>query len=72
MGLGFLPWEKWLPPYVFGPLMCVGCGLVLMYTIGLRWWEILLLGFGAVFGALGTLVWFMTRRNIFDSSDPKA
>lgn len=69
--MGFLPWEKWLPPYVFGSLMCVGCGFFLLYYPGLRWWEIVLLGFGFVWGALGTLFWFITRRNIFDDSDPK-
>ena len=31
-GLGLLPWEKWLPPYVFGPLLCIGSILILVFV----------------------------------------
>jgi hypothetical protein len=69
--LALLPWEKWLPPYVFGPLMCVGCGCVLMFGHNLAWWEILSCGFGVLFGASGTWVWYSTGHNIFYTSVPK-
>ena len=41
--LGFLPWEKWLPPYVFGPLICVASTCVLGLERDLHWWNIVLL-----------------------------
>jgi len=69
--LGFLPWEKWLPPYVFGPLLCIGSGWVLFFSPALSWWKISLCVFGIVFGAIGTGIWFATRRNVFDASDGK-
>ena len=68
--LGLLPWEKWLPPYVFGPLMLVGETCVLVFDRPLAWWKILLLGFGALWGAVGTWIWFATGRNIFNDSVP--
>ena len=57
--LGFLPWEKWLPPYVFGPLICVASACVLGLERDLHWWNIVLLGFGIVYGAWGTWVWIL-------------
>ena len=30
--LAFLPWEKWLPPYVFGPLVCIGSICLLVFA----------------------------------------
>jgi 4-amino-4-deoxy-L-arabinose transferase-like glycosyltransferase len=69
--LALFPWEKWLPPYVFGPLMCVGCLCVLVFARDLSWWELLSCGFGVISGALGTCVWFATGRNIFWHSGPK-
>ena len=70
--LALLPWEKWLPPYVFGPLMSVGALCVLVFVRDLAWWKILSCGFGTIFGAWGTWVWFATGRNIFLYSDPKS
>jgi hypothetical protein len=69
--LGFLPWEKWLPAYVFGPFMCVGSICVLALARDLSWWKLLSAGFGIIFGALGTWIWFSTGRNIFWHSDLK-
>jgi hypothetical protein len=37
-GLGLLPWEKWLPPYVYGPLLCIGSILILVF-VPTVWWE---------------------------------
>jgi hypothetical protein len=69
--LALLPWEKWLPPYVFGPVMCVGSLCILVFARDLSWWKLLSCGLGIIFGASGTWVWFATGRNIFWSADPK-
>ena len=63
--LGFLPWEKWLPAYVFGPLLCVGAAGVLVFNRGMHWWQTPIYGVGVIFGAWGTWTWFRTGRNIF-------
>ena len=68
MGIGFLPWEKWLPPYIYGPLMCVGSMLGLYFSRPLRWWELLLLPLAALMGACATWVWFKEGRNIFNEA----
>ena len=65
--MGFLPWEKWLPPYVYGPLLCVGSIWLLIDSPG--WWALLFAPLGA-FGAWGTWVWFRNRRNVFWEADP--
>ena len=66
--MGFLPWEKWLPPYIFGPLICLGSIYALVTDTNLATWEIVVLPLAAVMGAWGTWVWFSTGRNIFDYS----
>ncbi len=63
--LGLLPWEKWLPPYVLGPLLCIGSTCIAVFDRGLHWWQGCLLGFVAVFGAVGTAMWFATGINLF-------
>ena len=63
--MGFLPWEKWLPPYVFGPLVCLGSLWILGFARNPPWWKIGLLGLGIVYSAWGTWVWMSTGRNIF-------
>lgn len=65
MILGVLPWEKWLPPYVFGPLLCMIAGAVLVFSRPLSWWELLLMPVAGIWGAWGTWVWFKTGRNVF-------
>jgi len=73
MGLGLLPWERWLPPYIFGPLLCIGSILALVFDTNLAWWEFVVFSLVAVLGAWGTWVWYSTGRNIFNSnaqSDP--
>jgi hypothetical protein len=65
MGIEFLPWEKWLPPFIYGPLMCVGSILVLCFSHPFRWWEALLLPCATLLGAWATWVWFKEGRNIF-------
>jgi hypothetical protein len=71
MGLAFLPWEKWLPPYIFGPLLCV-ISLVGVWNFkGLSLWACLLLPFAGLWGAWGTWVWFTTGRNVFADETPK-
>jgi hypothetical protein len=69
--LGLLPWEKWLPPYVFGPLICIGSICIFVFARDLSWWQILGIGFCVIYGALGTWVWLATGRNIFDLSKDK-
>jgi hypothetical protein len=67
-GLGLLPWEKWLPPYVFGPVMCVG-SIIVLVTAQTVWWERILLLGAAAYGAWGAWVWVRSRRNIFWIAD---
>ena len=67
MGGFLLPWEK-LPPYVFGPLLCIGAICVLVFARHLSWWEIVLNGCAAALGAWGTWVWLSSGQNIFDLS----
>jgi hypothetical protein len=69
--LGLLPWEDWLPPYVFGPLLCIGSILFLLFGGDLSWWQIIVFSFGAAFGGWGTWVWFSAGRNIFRLSPKK-
>jgi hypothetical protein len=69
--LGFFPWEKLFPPYIFGPLLCIGAICVLVFARGLSWWEIVLDGCAAALGAWGTWVWLSAGRNIFDLSDSR-
>jgi hypothetical protein len=69
--LGLFPWEKWLPPYVFGPLICLGSACILAFCRDLSRLELAGCAFCIVFGAWGTWAWFSARRNIFDLSDPK-
>jgi hypothetical protein len=69
--LGFLPWEKWLPPYIFGSLLCLGSICVLVFARDPSWWQMVLTGFGVVLGGWGTWVWFSAGRNIFDLSGRK-
>jgi len=69
--LGFLPWEKLFPPYVFGPLICLGSACILALDRDLRWWHIAGCVFCIIWGAWGTWVWFRSGRNIFDLAAPK-
>jgi len=69
--LGLLPWEDWLPPYIFGPLLCIGSLLCLVFADSLSWWQLVVFPFGVVFGAWGTWVWFSTGRSIFRLSPKK-
>lgn len=42
MGLAFLPWEKWLPPYVYGPAFILIALLLFFWDGPLAWWHYLL------------------------------
>jgi len=64
--LGLLPWERWLHPLIYGPLLMVISIWVMYAKTSLAWWEWLLLGGTGLFGAWGTLHWVLTRRNVFD------
>lgn len=67
--LGLLPWEKWLPPWLIGPLMVIiGIG-ALLWSQDLAWWQWLLLPMCAIYGGWGTWVWFTARRNIFNANN---
>ena len=63
--LGLFPWEKWLPPYVFGPLISIGSICIFAFARPLSWSQLLGIGFCVIYGAWGTWVWICTRRNIF-------
>lgn len=65
--MGFLPWEKWLPPYIFGPLMCIGSTASLIFSSDLAWWEYLLLSLGAAYGGFGSWAWFKHGLNVFST-----
>jgi hypothetical protein len=73
MGLGFLPWEKILPPYILGPLLCLLSLLPLLSIRNVSWLVVVLAPFTFLFGAWGTYVWFTRRENVFDitSKRPK-
>ena len=60
-----LPWEKWLPPWLFGPLLCVIAVAGLYYSEHLSWWKLILLPVVFVWGVWGTWVWLKEERNIF-------
>jgi hypothetical protein len=63
--IGLLPWEKWLPPIVFGPLMFVG-SLYLIFTVPqMAWCHYVLLSCAALFGAYATYAWLKRRENVF-------
>lgn len=70
--LGLLPWEKWLPPYVYGPLLCLGSIAVLMFSDSLTWWHWALLLSGSCLGAAVTWTWIKTGRNLFETGDEYA
>jgi protein-S-isoprenylcysteine O-methyltransferase Ste14 len=69
MGLAFLPWEKWLPPYILGPLMFFGGIFAFAFLHEPSWWQYLLMPITTGFGAWGTWVWFTTGKNIFHTED---
>ena len=64
--LGFLPWERWLHPMIYGPLMTLVSIWVLYDKASPTWWQWLLFGSTAVLGVWGTFQWVVGRRNIFD------
>jgi hypothetical protein len=70
--LGFLPWEKWLPPYIYGPLISVGSICILVFFPDLSRWQTIGCWFCIIFGLVGTAMWLSTRRNIFDVAAPPA
>ena len=50
MGLELLPWERWFPPHIYGPLI-LAAPLLLAFSGEGRWWHYVLPMIGAVFGA---------------------
>lgn len=63
--LGLLPWERWFHPLIYGPLLVAIATCEVYAKTSLAWWEWLLFGGAALYGAWGTLRWVLTRRNIF-------
>jgi hypothetical protein len=70
--MGFLPWEEWLPPYIFGPAVFLLSVLCLVLNNDLPWWGMALLSFGAIWSAWGTWVWFSVGRNVFNPNARKS
>ena len=64
MGIGFLPWEKWLPAWVLGPLLIVISVAALAFDGNLHWWEYILLPLVGLLGVWQTWVWFKEGRNV--------
>ena len=52
--LGLLPWERWLHPSIYGPLLTAVSIWVMYAKTSLAWWGWLLLG-GPRSSALGAL-----------------
>ena len=63
-----LPWEKWLPAWLLGPILVVIAVGALVFDKRLSWWGWILLPLTAVVGAWGTWVWFARGENIFNPS----
>jgi hypothetical protein len=63
-----LPWEKWLPAWLLGPILVAIAVGALVLDKRLSWWEWILLPLTAVFGAWGTWMWFSKGENIFNPS----
>ena len=63
---GLLPWERWLHPLIYGPLLTVIAIWGMYAKTSLDWWVWLLLGGAALFGAWGMLHSALTRWNVFD------
>ena len=49
--LGLFPWEEWLPPYVFGPLISIGSICIFVFARPLSWWQLQGIGFCVIYGA---------------------
>ncbi len=65
MLLGLLPWEKWLPPYVYGPLACATSLYMLFFSDPVVWWKVVVFVPVLLWGSWGTWTWFQTGRNVF-------
>jgi hypothetical protein len=65
MGVGLLPWDKWLPPYIFGPVLSLGVISLLVFASGLHWWDYALLSGSAAIGTWATWAWFKHGKNVF-------
>jgi hypothetical protein len=64
----FFPWEKFLPPWLLGPLL-VAVGIWAMATgRNLAWWHWVLLPIAVAVGAWGTWMWFAKGENVFKTS----
>lgn len=70
--IGLLPWEKILPPYVLGPVICLLSMIPLFSEEKMPWYLVALMPFSFLFGAWATYVWFKRRENVFDMSPKKA
>ena len=60
MGVGFLPWEKLIPDWLKGPLLCIWSILTLTLSERLSWWEYMLLPAALVVGIW--LTWQSVKR----------
>jgi hypothetical protein len=69
MGIGLLPWDRWLPPYIYGPLVVVGSLFGLLSERQLHWWEYVLLPLGVVIGAWITWTWFRHGKNVLKDDE---
>jgi hypothetical protein len=68
--IGLLPWEKWLPAWVLGPVLCVGSVVLLVLGGEHAWWQYILFSIAAIVGAAQFLVWVRTGRNILQDDLP--
>ena len=63
------PWEKFLPPWLLGPiLVAIGIYALVFDARRLAWWDWMLLPGVIAFGAWGTWAWFAKGENVFRTS----
>ena len=64
MKMGFLPWEKWLPRYIYGPGLCAVAAISgLLGGENFEWFEWLVCTLVFLAGLLLTYAWFRDRRS---------
>ena len=63
--MGFLPWERWLPPYIYGPLLSVASICILTLRTQIQWWEWIVCPMSFGLGIYCTWIWFKTGKSIF-------
>jgi hypothetical protein len=72
VGLAFLPWERWRPPYVYGPIFILMPSLLFFAEEPPAWWHYLLAVFALFHGAWVTWMWARHGRNVLRETGGEA